>query len=401
MTSMFSLLLIFALAGVFWLVLGGFRASEGAPVATSSAPRAASRTPSPPPPPPAPPPGPPQPRSAVSRSVAVEIGRSTADEWSPPTHVGHHAHVATLRGRRVVSFAPEYLGDVWVGSIDDPKGTSYFFGTTSDDQLTDEPAGALFYRWDAALADPRFDEVESLIFGAWTWEVHDEPPAPVYAALIARAPQLTRLEDLFIGEALQEESEISWLVIGDVGPVLSALPALRHAWVRGVYEISSLRSASLTHLTLQTGGMPKAALDALLAAELPALRQLTIWLGDEGYGREVEAEALPALLDRFPALEHLGLQNADIQDEVIEAVLAHPGIARLQSLDFSMGATTDRGARAILACPAVRGLKHLNLRHHFIGDDALIAALQHLPCRIDLSDRLEPDDGYLYPEVSE
>lgn len=345
-------------------------------------------------PPPIPPLREPRPRPPMARSTVVDAGL-------PPTHVPTGEHVARLYGREVVGYAPDNVGPGWTGTLQHPERTSFFIGTRHDYQPEEEPEGVYLRRCEALLADPNFDRIESLILGAWSWEVNDSAPEDVYGALIERADRLTRLEDLILGEATQDESEISWLVTGDVGPVLSALPALRHAWVRGCYEISALRSSTLTHLTLQTGGCPQEVIDALLAAELPALRQLTIWLGTDEYGRTAEAASLPGLLDRFPHLEHLGLQDADNQDEVIEAVLAHPGIHRLKSLDFSMGTTTDRGARAILACPAARGLSHLNLRHHFIADDGLLAALRALSARVNLDDRLSPDDGFLYPEVSE
>jgi hypothetical protein len=352
-------------------------------------------------PPPLPPLRPPSPPPKVPRTTEVFPAGEVDGVWRPPTHVPHTAHVARLHGLEVKDYGPDYHPtDGWTDRIDDPEHVALLIGTRSNHRREEEPAGVFFRRYEALCADPRLPELRGLLLGAWSWETCDEPPQGVWDDLAKRGPAMTGLTHLFLGEATQDEMEISWITLGDVGPVISAMPNLRAAWVRGGgIRLSKLRHPRLTHLTVQTGGLDQAPLDQLLAADLPALRSLVVWIGAEEYGGSVNAAWLPALLDRFPHLEHLGLQNAQHQDEVAEAVLNHPGVARLKSLDLSMGTLTDRGARAILACHHLTNLRHLNLRHHFIQDQALRLALEACPFTVDLSEQGHADDRYT--EVAE
>jgi hypothetical protein len=62
------------------------------------------------------------------------------------------------------------------------------------------------------------------------------------------------------------------------------------------------------------------------------------------------------------------------------------------------------GAAALLDSPAGRGLKKLDLHHHFCSD-AMMAKLKALPLEVDVDDREAPDewDGeeHRYVSVSE
>jgi hypothetical protein len=229
-----------------------------------------------------------------------------------------------------------------------------------------------------------------------------------YDRLIRHGASLRSLEGLFLGDVIQEEAEISWLQQGDVAPVVHALPALEELVVRGGegLRFQGLSHPTLTSLTVQTGGLPAAALRDILDAELPALRRLTLWLGVDSYGGDSSVADLAPLLagDRFPRLEHLGLQDSEQADEIAAAVAASPLLARLKGLDLSMGTLGDAGAEALLGNPSVRFLKHLNLRHHYMSP-AMTAQLRNLGIDVNVSDRQEPygddegDDRYV--EVSE
>lgn len=336
-----------------------------------------------------------------------ELGADPELSWRPPTHLPTGSHVDKLRSRLVTVFDPSAEageedddGRKSLPSLRDCQRRAFFVGITYDHDEAEFET-----RLRALLDDPRAGELQSLLIGGWFTDYCEAPPEEMWALLAERGPKLTALQDLFLGEITQEECEISWIHLGDVGPILSAMPALQHAWVRGHGEelrLSSLRSATLTHLTVQTGGLSNQALQDLLAADLPELRELVLWLGDEQYGNTLDLSLLPTLLARFPKLEHLGLQDAHNQDEVVEAVIGSPVIAQLKGLDFSMGTLSDRGARALLACPHLATLRSLNLRYHFISDDGLLKALRALPCEVNLRDRQEGDeeDGR-YPEVAE
>jgi predicted DNA-binding WGR domain protein len=331
--------------------------------------------------------------------------QGAAPNWRPPAHHGTTEHVTRWYSRLVTGFNPEADGEEEdegrksLPALRECERRAFFVGVSYDD-----PDGAFDARLDALLADPRLSELKSLLIGPWSGDELGEEPVEVWQKLAAAGPRLTALEDVFLGEVVQEESEISWLMTGDVGPVLSAMPALRHAIVRGHGEalrLSGLRSETLEHLTIQSGGLSQAVIDDLAAAHLPNLTELCLWLGTSYYGYDVDLAKLAALLPRFPKLVHLGLQNAENQDAVIDVALASPVLAQLRSLDLSMGTTSDAGARALLASPGVKALGHLNLRYHYIQDRDLLKALRALGPEVDLRDAQEGDEDDRYPEVTE
>lgn len=350
------------------------------------------------------PPKPTEPTGPLRRSGDVDVGGDGPDGWRPPSHVPTAAHAATLCGRRVMSYTPDYPEkDTWAQRIGDAEREAYFIGT-SYVLGVEEEADTFPRRLDALLADPGLGSLQGLLLGMWGADGCYDPPSVYWAKVAQAAPKLTSLTDLFVGDIPQEECEISWISLGDVGPLISALPSLRHVWVRASGEamrLSSLRHPGLRHLTIQSGGLSQRVIDDLTTAELPDLRSLVLWLGDGGYGNDIDPATLPALLSRFPKLLHLGLQNAEEHDTVLEAVIGHPVLRQLKSLDLSMGTLTDRGARLLLDSGVLPTLAHLNLRHHYITDPELLAALRAACPRINLDEAMEPDDDCLYVEVSE
>jgi predicted DNA-binding WGR domain protein len=327
--------------------------------------------------------------------------------WRPPAHVGTERHVQRFMNFLVSEFNPDAdpeegendAGRRAFPTLRDLHQRVFFVGITWDDSDEDFDA-----RIDALLADPKVGELKGLLIGPWYSEVCEEGPSALVEKLIANAHKLTSLKGLFIGEIIQEECEISWLHHMDYGPLLRALPNLEEFVVRGGdgLRFSNLSHPNLRTLTVQTGGLsPETARD-IAAANLPELRTLTLWLGSKYYGGETTVADLAPLLDgaRLPKLEHLGLQDAEIQDEIAAAVAKAPILGRLKGLDLSMGVLSDKGAQALLDSPGVRGLVHLNLRHHYLSAD-MVKKIKGLGIEVDVSDRREGDDEDRYIEVSE
>jgi len=79
-----------------------------------------------------------------------------------------------------------------------------------------------------------------------------------------------------------DESEISWIVNSDMGPLLAAYPRLQQLRVRGGQELAfgDLRHDNLRTLIVETGGLSGEVLQQMAAARLPALTHLELWLGD-------------------------------------------------------------------------------------------------------------------------
>jgi len=304
-------------------------------------------------------------------------------------------YVESFGGLPVFDFTPE------TGTTGLPEAARAAWRVRLDDFIEDfAPFQELFSRFLEAV-DTTF--VTALIVGNWG-ATHEVPAVRPLELLTGAAERFPALKALFFGEWLQEETEISWIEQGDVTPLFTAFPGLETVVIRGGsgMELSPLSSPVLRELRLETGGLPGSVARALGASDLPALRSLELWLGVEEYGGDTTVEDLAPLLtgERLPALRHLGLQNAKIQDEIAAAVAAAPVVARLESLNLSMGVLTDEGAEALLSGQALTHLKRLDLNHHYLSEEMAERIRTALPgVDVDLEDRQE--DEWRYVAVAE
>ena len=333
-----------------------------------------------------------------------ELG--AAENWRPPTHIGTLAHVERFMNYKVTDFNPDADpedegedGRRALPTLRDLDKRVYRVGIGYDDADEDFTT-----RLDALLADPRVGDLRGLVIGSWFSEVCEDGPTELVERLVANAAKLTSLKGLFIGDIVQEECEISWLHQTDLSPLLHAFPNLEVFYVRGGegLRFTDLSHANLRTLVVQAGGLPREVVRDIGAANLPELRVLTLWLGTDDYGGDTKPGDLAGILagDRFPKLEHLGLQDSVIQDAVTIAVTKSTLLARIKGLDLSMGTLTDAGGQALLGCTAVRGLSHLNLRHHYLSAD-MVKKIKALGVEVNTADRQEPDEDYRYVEVAE
>ncbi|MFG2994168.1 STM4015 family protein [Streptomyces sp. NPDC048257] len=249
-----------------------------------------------------------------------------------------------------------------------PAADAVAWRISCDSYDSEESWPAAFARFTAAVDTTR---VRSLVVGSWE-EAYDSGPEPIVTALLDARQRLPALRALFLGDMESEECEISWINQGDVGPLLNGFPELEEFGVRGG---SGLVFPAVTHrklrsLTVETGGMPAEAVRGVAASELPALEHLDLWLGTAEYGGDAVVADLAPILDgdRLPRLRHLALCNSDIQDEIAAAVGSAPVVARLESLDLSMGVLTDQGATALLSGQPLTHLKKLDLHHNYLRE---------------------------------
>lgn len=338
----------------------------------------------------------------------TEPGSSAPPTFRPPVHLGTHQHLDRFMNYKVVDFAPDAADEESASQGGRRKFPAlreldkYVFAVRLD---YEEEASIFNDRMDALFNDPKVAELRGLVIGNWFGD-SPEPSNDVVALLAKQGGKLKALKGLFFGDIVQEEQEISWIQQSDCGPLVKGMPQLEELVIRGGEDLrlTKLASESLTSLTLQTGGLSAKAVADVIAGKLPKLRNLVLWLGDENYGGDCTVEDLAPLLtgNKFPALEHLGLQDSRIQDDIAVAIAKSPLLARLKSLDLSMGTLSDTGAEALLASPHLRKLQHLNLRHHYMST-AMMAKLKALGIpSLDVSDREEgeeEDDRYI--EVSE
>ncbi|TDC64328.1 hypothetical protein E1258_08375 [Micromonospora sp. KC207] len=275
------------------------------------------------------------------------------------------------------------------------------------DNRTDEtPSPGFRDRFDR-FVDQTGESVQALVVGAWGYAAFN--PAPI-DQLCAAAPRLPNLTALFLGDIVSEECEISWMRVGDVSRLLVAYPRLESLRVRGGenFRFSPVRHGRLSRLEVESGGLRPEFVRAVLDSELPALTDLELWLGDPTYGGDTTVDDLAPLLagQRFPALRRLGLCNAQIADDLAEALAAAPVVRRLETLDLSLGTLTDRGALALAGGQPLTHLTMLDLSHHYVTDEVVATVQATLAgVAVNLSDPqtpyIEGDEVYRYTVVSE
>ncbi|MFE4518521.1 STM4015 family protein [Kitasatospora sp. NPDC056783] len=254
--------------------------------------------------------------------------------------------------------------------------------------------------WQSFLREVDPAGVRALVIGPWwDWKEGYGPVGPVIEALTAAAGRLPALEALFLAEVTYDECEVSWLLMDDVTPLLTAFPTLRSLTVRGGTDLglAPVRHDALTTLRLESGGLPATVVRAVAGSELPALEHLDLWLGVDEYGGDTTIDDLAPFLDgsRLPRLRHLGLANSEFQDEIAAALGAAPVVARLESLDLSMGVLTDEGATALLEGQPLTHLRSLDLHHHYLSEEIqqrLCEALPGVALDLDEAEGDDPDD---------
>ncbi|ONH28640.1 STM4015 family protein [Pseudofrankia asymbiotica] len=316
-------------------------------------------------------------------------------------------HLTEFAGKPVANFRHEHDGEssddhYGSGSSDVPPSAgdvAWRLGTWFDGP----DFGDVFRKF---LEEVETAEVTHLIIGYWGASYDKgSVPDPV-ELLVGAANRLPVLRAVFLGDIVMEEAEISWIEQSDVTRLFDAYPGLEHLEVRGGQGLvlRPLRSHTLRTLRLESGGLPAAVVRAVGDSDLPALEHLDLWLGTGNYGGDATTADLAGILggERLPALRHLGLEDAEIEDEVASAVAGAPIVARLTSLSLAMGTLTDRGAESLISGQPLTHLARLDLHHHFLTDPTMDRVRSALPgVEVNLDERESSDSDWLYVAVSE
>ena len=219
------------------------------------------------------------------------------------------------------------------------------------------------------------DQLKGIIVGSWMGEAWDVSADIVVDALVAAAPKLPNLKALFIGDITYEENEMSWIKQCDISPLLEAFPNMEWLGVRGSdgLTLGVPRHEKLKGLVVETGGLPRAIVQAIGQAQLPNLEHLELWLGDENYGADTQISDIKPLLtgDLFPKLRYFGLRNSEMVDAIAQALQGAPILDKIRVLDLSLGILSDAGAQALLDNPHVKKLEKLDVHHHFCSDEMM------------------------------
>ncbi|SEK57477.1 STM4015 family protein [Streptacidiphilus jiangxiensis] len=319
-------------------------------------------------------------------------------------------HLTTFHGLPVVDYAALMTKGE---PLPAPDAVAWRLAVDPGDWYNPRPGGFDGYDavWQDFLARVDVHRVRALVLGCWDRSAY-EGIEDLRDLLVDRAGSFPALRAVFLGDLVREESDIAYLHQCDPVPLLDAFPLLEEFGARGGHQgCGPLRHAALRTLRFESGGLPAEVVRAVAEAELPALESLTLWLGVEDYGGTNDVSLLAPLLEgrRLPALRHLGLADSEVQDAIAAAVATAPVVARLTSLDLSMGVLTEAGARALLEGQSLTHLEHLDLHHHFLSQetsDALRAALEPAGVVLDTSDPQIPEqygegDPWFYVAVSE
>ncbi|GAA2584472.1 STM4015 family protein [Actinomadura fulvescens] len=307
-----------------------------------------------------------------------------------------YEHLVGYAGLRVEPFTGDPGPDA---DLPDAGEVAWAIRTAFEEEAFDDVFASFLERVDTT-------EVTALVIGYWGAS-YDAKVADPVALLSGAADRFPKLRALFLGDITGEESEISWIEHTDVGPLLAAFPLLERFEVRGGQglRLNPFRSETLKVLRFEAGGLPAGVVRAVAASDLPNLEHLDLWLGVDEYGGDATVADLAPILsgERFPALRRLGLEDAEIQDEIAAAVAAAPVVARLESLSLAMGMLTDDGAESLLSGQPLTHLKRLDLHHHFLSDAMMERVRAALPgVEVDVSEQEEPEeDDWRYVAVSE
>jgi uncharacterized protein (TIGR02996 family) len=247
----------------------------------------------------------------------------------------------------------------------------------------------------ALVKSPAARFLTAISIGLMDWEYPVNLQKGIDA--ITKAGKLEALRELFIGDfEYPEEQEISWVEVGKVSKVLPVAPKLRSLKVRGgEIELGTLAHDTLEVLIIETGGLPKAAVASIGKAQLPALTTLEVWFGREEYGGTGDVKQLAGLFkgSGVPELRHLGLKNAEWQDEIVVALAKAPLLAQLQTLDLSMGTLHGAGVEALLTHAAkFQHLERIDLSQNFISDEQAAQLSAVYGDKLDLSEQDEADE---------
>ena len=251
------------------------------------------------------------------------------------------------------------------------------------------------------LADSELAGLEELIIGDWGGSWEDSCQA-VLDGIVKNKEKFSNIKRLFMGDMDFEECEVSWIIQGDYEDIWEALPNLKELCIKGSTDLKlgEISHENLEVLEIICGGLPSDIISQIEKAHLPNLKKLNLYLGSDNYGFDGDENTIKNLLanSNFPKLEYLGINDSEIQDEVVEVVLNSKYMQQLSTLDFSNGTLTDKGGQMILdKIPEYTNIKQVDLHFHFLSDE-MMAKLEKLPVEINLEEQNEAEeyDGEIY-----
>ncbi|WP_110953786.1 STM4015 family protein [Anaerosinus massiliensis] len=249
-----------------------------------------------------------------------------------------------------------------------------------------------------------------LIIGNWT-ESYEQSPEDIIAYLVENKAKFPNLKKIFLGDMDSEECEISWIIHTDAGALVNEFQ-LEELIIKGAsgLRLKDVSSDTLKKLTMISGGLSAEVLEDVVAAKIPNLEHLELYLGVDEYGFDGSIATLEPFMKRsnFPKIKYLGLKNSELADEICEKIFASDILPGLEVLDMSLGTLSDTGASIILEkMEQLRQLKTLDLTYNYVSDELLakITAkakafdIEVLCSKEDVY--IDEDDEFRYPYFTE
>jgi hypothetical protein len=233
--------------------------------------------------------------------------------------------------------------------------------------------------------------------------------------LVDHAAAFPSLRAIFFADVIREESDVAYIELSDLMPILESFPLLEAFHVRGSANfhleqppVRAFKHEALRTLVFESGGLNPRIFQAVGESEIPELEHLEFYFGEVDYGGGAGIDDIAWLLsgEKFPKLRHLGLRDAPNQDEIAAALAHAPIVARLEELDLSLGTLGDEGAAALLAGQPLTHLRKLDLHHHYMSSAMTQRLREALPnVELNLDEQNEPDswggESHRYIAVSE
>ncbi len=265
---------------------------------------------------------------------------------------------------------------------------------------------------DRLLDDPRCCDLAGLVINLCD-PGGQTPCDRLISRLVGCAKRLPQLRAFALADLTHLESSAGLDRQLDLSTFWEAFRHLEYVRLRGELGLilGELSLPQLRSLAIETSGMPQEVLHQLTVSEVPALRELELWLGTEDWGSTVTPADVEALLTRgrFPQIRNLSLCGSDMADDLAQVVVGCRLVKRLSVLSLAWGNLQDEGGQAILHAGTLNGLTRLDLRGHRLSSRMETLLQRGLSCRVDLSEgrgapqraqRSQYDDGH-YTEISE
>ena len=204
-----------------------------------------------------------------------------------------------------------------------------------------------------------------------------------HLSFISDADEFSNLKAVFIGAyELDEYDYLYSNPICNIGLILKAYPRLELLQIRGAEDnnnypywryFTKFKHNHLKALILEAKGLSREKVTQISSLELPELKHLELWLGNDNYDENTSIEHLTPIFsgEIFPNLYYLGLRNCEYADEIATAVVNSPIINKIKILDISLGFLTDTGATALLNCPTINDLDILNVANNRLTSEMI------------------------------